>query len=206
MSITRPTYRQVSAAIVLAASTVLAFRYIRRLSARAAELQILAYRDPLTGIGNRRAGIEALDHGPVSVVGICDLDDFKLVNDRYGHAAGDQLLAVVAARLRAVVGNTGVVARLGGDEFLLIWYEGDRDDLGRGAAVLQALGEPVLLDDIVIRPSASLGIVAARPDAGPRQLLADADHATAHAKTTHGHIADYDLVAAIGRPITNRRR
>lgn len=87
-----------------------------------------ATRDPLTGLANRRllfvrlqqALREAGDGGGRVGVIVFDLDGFKGINDRYGHAAGDQLLVRVARIAEDVVGNAGLVARLGGDEFVVL--------------------------------------------------------------------------------------
>jgi diguanylate cyclase (GGDEF)-like protein len=112
-----------------------------------AELQRLADGDPLTGLANRRRLTEDLAAlepqvsatAPVQVL-ICDLDDFKGLNDRLGHEAGDLLLIDVAQRLRSAVESDGNVYRLGGDEFCVISQPGRdvaarvRDALvGRGA-------------------------------------------------------------------------
>ena len=83
--------------------------------------------DPLTGLFNRRYAMRALDqiahqapeteHG--FAVMLADLDHFKAINDRYGHAAGDLVLTETAKRLRVVIGKTGFVARIGGEEFMI---------------------------------------------------------------------------------------
>jgi diguanylate cyclase (GGDEF)-like protein len=94
---------------------------------QAAQLQELADRDPLTGLANRRrlsddlaelAGRIAAD-APVQVV-ICDLDDFKALNDTLGHDAGDELLIAFGRRLTAATEDAGRVYRLGGDEFCVL--------------------------------------------------------------------------------------
>ena len=93
-----------------------------------AELSHLAFHDALTGLPNRAMLTEHLDlalararrAGTHVAVLFVDLDDFKLVNDDFGHAAGDELLRAVAARLCATVRETDTVARQGGDEFLLL--------------------------------------------------------------------------------------
>jgi diguanylate cyclase (GGDEF)-like protein len=98
-----------------------------RLSAQA-QLAEMAYRDPLTGIANRYALYDAVDAGVEAAAGgesglailFVDLDGFKSVNDRFGHAEGDEVLRAVAARLRKAVRDHDVVARHGGDEFVVM--------------------------------------------------------------------------------------
>ncbi|NEM08933.1 diguanylate cyclase domain-containing protein [Geodermatophilus normandii] len=98
-----------------------------RTSAALARIQELAYTDPLTGLLNRRrleeqveAAIwEARARGDALGLLFVDLDGFKAVNDRFGHAAGDELLQVVAGRLQQRVRRRDLLARLGGDEFLV---------------------------------------------------------------------------------------
>ena len=90
--------------------------------------QRLALEDSLTGIGNRRsldrqlgnALREAVESGKPMSFALFDLDEFKRLNDRYSHAAGDQALVAVAHALRDGVGDTGVVARWGGEEFAVL--------------------------------------------------------------------------------------
>jgi diguanylate cyclase (GGDEF)-like protein len=115
-----------------------------------AELQRLADGDPLTGLANRRrltADLEALapqvsERTPVQVL-ICDLDDFKGLNDRLGHEAGDQLLVEFAQRLGSAAAGDGRAYRLGGDEFCVISEPG-RDIAGRVRAALVGHGtDPV---------------------------------------------------------------
>ena len=88
----------------------------------------LALHDPLTGLPNRRAADEALERvarrhaagGPGYALLFCDVDRFKEVNDRHGHAVGDEVLRAVGRRLRNAVGARDLVARLSGDEFLVL--------------------------------------------------------------------------------------
>jgi diguanylate cyclase (GGDEF)-like protein len=91
--------------------------------------------DPLTGVENRRSLFEAArraksfsdrHHVPLSIAYL-DLDDFKNLNDRLGHRAGDKLLAIVAARIRKALRPTDVMGRVGGDEFILILPESDNE-------------------------------------------------------------------------------
>ena len=94
---------------------------ILRWSGQIASLDAAAHRDPLTGVANRRAFFDQLDQpGTGGALLYCDLDHFKPVNDRLGHAAGDELLQQVAGRLVECAGEDRTVARLGGDEFAVL--------------------------------------------------------------------------------------
>ena len=97
-----------------------------RLRAEAAQARTQARTDPLTGLGNRAALQDILTGhlGRVSMLGIIDLDDFKPVNDQYGHHAGDHVLQVVANRLQDAMAESGSAYRLGGDEFAILWHPG----------------------------------------------------------------------------------
>jgi diguanylate cyclase (GGDEF)-like protein len=135
-----------------------------------------ASHDPLTGLPNRRAFQrlaaallnEASQHPLIAVV--LDLDDFKQVNDRYGHAAGDQVLVTVAERFAAFAGDN-LVARLGGDEFaglLLANSVPDRCCVDHSARQLtEALAAPIPLGGLSVRVTASVGLA---PVTGPAQL------------------------------------
>jgi diguanylate cyclase (GGDEF)-like protein len=121
----------------------------------------------------------------------CDLDDFKAVNDSYGHPAGDVLLQEVATRLLQLTRSNDTAARLAGDEFVLVLRDlppgwEPRDFVRRAD---QVLGRPVDVGPGVVRPSASLGVVVVDPAADPRSpesLLADADRAMYGAKRARG--------------------
>jgi diguanylate cyclase (GGDEF)-like protein len=93
-------------------------------------------------------------------VGMLDLDDFKPVNDRYGHAVGDRVLVIVAARLREALRESDYVARLGGDEFVLVLegleHERDLDVLLKH--VCNALRAPLGVDGLQFELSASIGV------------------------------------------------
>ena len=121
-----------------------------RLSASQVELSHQAHHDPLTGLANRALFSDRLQEaierhrllGQGFAVLVIDLDDFKAVNDAFGHAAGDHLLYAVAQRLRGAVRSIDTVARLGGDEFAIVLVDGSEAAGGAAERILAALRQP----------------------------------------------------------------
>jgi diguanylate cyclase (GGDEF)-like protein len=152
-----------------------------------------ASTDPLSGLANRAAFATRLNtivSGPERRAGsravlFVDLDDFKEVNDRLGHGAGDELLCEVARRLLAAVRPGDLVARLGGDEFALLLDELESPDLAAAVAerVVRVLGEPVELGGDTVQVGASVGVVELTPGSTATQLLRQADIAMYAAKS-----------------------
>ena len=175
------------------------------------QLAYLAYHDPLTGLPNRVLVEEQLDlalararrTGGSAALMFVDLDDFKEVNDRLGHAAGDQLLAAVAARLRAVLRDSDMLARQGGDEFLVLLADltGDPTPAAEnvGGKLIDALREPFAVTGIEVRTGASIGISLYPDDAADTEtLLRHADVAMYRAKTAGGgRLAFHERSAAL---------
>jgi two-component system, sensor histidine kinase LadS len=172
-----------------------------RLRESAAKHQLQATQDPLTGLANRMLLDDRLDHAverarragtKVGVVMI-DLDDFKPVNDTYGHAVGDDLLVSVAARLREAVRASDTVARYGGDEFVLM-IEGvhSKDDIEPVVASVQGrLSVPVRDGERVLTIAASIGISVYPDDAADASaLLRRADKAMYAAKSARKAASD----------------
>jgi diguanylate cyclase (GGDEF)-like protein len=166
----------------------------RALARALVELRTLAYFDSLTGAANRRLYLERLplalnEAGANQRIALLyiDVDDFKHVNDSYGHAAGDDVLRILANRLRDCVKGGDTVARLAGDEFgvLLSSLATGLDALEVASRLLHRLSEPIALADsaveIVVR--ASIG-VAVHPEDGSSvdALTSAADTAMYHAK------------------------
>jgi diguanylate cyclase (GGDEF)-like protein/PAS domain S-box-containing protein len=154
-------------------------------------LQQLAHTDSLTGLANRftlHAALRAaLAQRRLVALMALDLDHFKLVNDTLGHAAGDQLLQTVAARLLACRRPCDLVARLGGDEFALLVL-GDGDDLpdleALSRRLVAVLEQPVEIQGRTLRASASVGVARWHDGAGTvaDDLLLQADIALYAAK------------------------
>jgi len=151
-------------------------------------VQHQATHDALTGLPNRTLFLERLEgalpdatDGAHLGVLFCDLDRFKQVNDTLGHAAGDELLRQVSARLRAAVRPADTVGRLSGDEFAII-LPGlvDPADAARLAErVGDCFTEPFRLDGTVVTVGTSVGIAVHEPasDRSAEQLLREADAA-----------------------------
>ncbi len=149
-----------------------------------------AVHDPLTGLANRTLLRDRLEHAlarsqreedKATGVLFVDLDNFKQVNDAFGHAAGDAVLVELGRRLKTAVRPADTVARLGGDEFVVVCEEVDADAvLHLGDRLLAAIREPVKVADVVHRLTASIGIALGRTD--PDALLGDADAAVYQAK------------------------
>ena len=114
-----------------------------------------------------------------------DLDGFKAINDRYGHSVGDNLLVVLAQRMRGVLREGDIMARLGGDEFaaVLVDLNTSTDSQPVLDRLLSAAADPVELEDVVLRVSASIGYTLYPRDAADAdQLLRHADQAMYAAK------------------------
>ena len=149
-----------------------------------------AYHDPLTGLPNRallmtriEEVLETRDEQRPALL-LVDLDDFKVINDRHGHASGDLVLEVIGRRLRAAVRAGDTVARLGGDEFALLMC-GTPDQVRATAdRLIEEIGKPVLAGGRRFLVRASVGVVLAAEEGeeSPHSLLSHADIALYEAK------------------------
>jgi diguanylate cyclase (GGDEF)-like protein len=153
------------------------------------ELAYEAAHDPLTGLANRRTFVERLaeeiSRGQQTVVLFCDLDEFKTVNDKCGHAFGDQLLVQIADRLIACARAGDLVSRFGGDEFLFLLTDATITD-GEAVSqrIAQAVAVPVVLDDGDVTIGVSIGLAVANGAVDPERLIRRADRAMYLAKQT----------------------
>ena len=154
-----------------------------------------ALHDPLTGLANRTLFRSALsstiaDHdGGQGAVLFIDLDDFKTVNDSFGHAAGDAMLMEVAIRLRSCVDDLDLVARFGGDEFaILLHAAADHHEAFRVAGQIQErLLAPLMLVQRRMTIRASVGVAMIDAGADPETVMRSADTAMYTAKAQGKH-------------------
>ena len=160
-----------------------------------------ATHDALTGLPNRGyvdAWLERrLGRGRALTLLFLDLDGFKLVNDSYGHATGDELLRAVAGRLRAAAPQRSVLGRLGGDEFVLALDQTDRDPHELAVDFLSGIGAAFTLTEAEVAVTASVGIACSwrpgRPAPTSQDLIREADTAMYRAKSAgRGSIAEFD--------------
>lgn len=177
----------------------------------------LARRDSLTGAHNRAGFVDALqtklardpDDRRFAVLYL-DLDDFKPVNDTYGHAAGDELLRIVAEKLRNMLPASDVTARIGGDEFVVLADDVSTDDaLALGERIISVLTAPITLSNGArVQVGVSVGI-AMSPDHGDaaETLMFAADAALYEAKSSGKscwRLASAESNLAVLRKLTHR--
>ncbi|TFD90724.1 putative bifunctional diguanylate cyclase/phosphodiesterase [Cryobacterium psychrotolerans] len=148
-------------------------------------LTVRANTDPLTGLPNYGSFQVALanindnrDYSEAIAVLFIDLDDFKRMNDRYGHAVGDSILREIGHRLSDVVRPHDVVARVGGDEFVVILTHlkslGEANIIAE--RIMSATGEPMTVDTVTVLPVVSIGLAySAHRETDITELLKDAD-------------------------------
>ena len=158
------------------------------------KIEYMAHHDALTDLANRvllndrlEYVLDRVQHGEMVAVHHLDLDQFKAVNDTFGHPCGDKLLRIVAERLRGLVGEADTIARMGGDEFVIVQatIADPADATSLAQAVIDALSEPY---DIIDGQQAVIGVsigISVGPGDGsnPDKLLRNADLALYRAKS-----------------------
>lgn len=187
---------------------------IRHLHAALARLRTMATHDPLTSLPNRQGFYETVDHtlalskrnGSCFAIIFVDLDGFKPVNDSLGHAAGDEMLRMVAQRLRDHVRKDDVVARIGGDEFVIVMPDVKQTAIRAVIdQVIHAIALPYTLSGRSITLTTSVGI-AFYPESAHTvdELVAKADSAMYQSKRLGGDrfcmAGDASASSMISRP------
>ena len=161
-----------------------------------------AAHDALTGVHNRKALLERLEetlsnarrHGFPVWVAFIDLDRFKYINDRYGHAVGDRLLVMLSSRLREVLRREDIIGRYGGDEFILVLPGDARNELSTQAIdrIMAAICEPLAFDGYSLSITSSVGIAAFPADGDqPSMLIERADAAMYRAKESGRNLCQF---------------
>jgi len=155
------------------------------------QLEGLAYHDRLTGLGNRRLLERYLANatrtrafGPFAVLAI-DLDEFKPVNDAFGHRAGDEVLTQVAERLTGNAAEADLVVRVGGDEFILVLHESSHDAARIANRLRDAIARPYAVEGVEVNIGCCIGVAFIEPGSpipGPVEMLDRADEALYEAK------------------------
>lgn len=162
-------------------------QYVSELTARIRLLESLTVTDELTGLYNRRGFDQILlrnlanaaRHKETGVLAVIDLDDFKQINDEFGHGAGDEMLRTVGRFLRQKVRTTDYACRLGGDEFTILFVRADHAQARERARTLnrELNTLTVELKSKKIRVKASLGLASYDGGTDPAELMERADRA-----------------------------
>ncbi|MCX7619810.1 MAG: GGDEF domain-containing protein [Acidimicrobiales bacterium] len=178
------------------AATAEALRFHRELEEANAALRDLALHDPLTGAANRALVFDRLANatsraartgGKVGLL-FCDLDGFKLINDRFGHEAGDAVLVEVVARIQDVVRASDLVGRVGGDEFVVVLEAIEGVDKLQAVAqrVVEVVCEPIVLDQATVTVGVSVGAAVVQSGCSAEEALRLSDRAMYRAKASSG--------------------
>ena len=160
---------------------------VARLESKVEELDRLAHLDALVPLANRRGMLRELEtmiarrnrHGTPAAMLFVDLDDLKILNDKFGHMGGDAALVNVAEKLLAGTRATDCVARLGGDEFcVLLDHADEKSALETAERLVDSIGrEDFLFEGMPIPLSVAIGVTLIEPDDTPATVLARADKA-----------------------------
>ena len=145
------------------------------------KLEHIANFDALTGLPNRtlladrmnQAMIQSQRNGRSLAVAFLDLDDFKVINDTYGHTVGDELLIIVSQRMKEALREGDTIARIGGDEFVVVLTDlaSVKDCQPVLERLLHAASKPVTLGEVVLEPSVSMGVSLYPQDGADGDML-----------------------------------
>jgi len=180
------------------------------------KLEYMAENDPLTGVLNRR-GVEKVieeatqfaQEGRPLAVAYLDLDRFKLINELFGHVAGDDVLRQVCRRIESVLGEGNFLGRIGGDEFILVFRDaptGAATEICRG--IVEAIGAtPFQTADKAFQVKTSIGLVEVADRLAVNDAIAVADRACRAAKAgAHDGLVVYERGASVFREWADERR
>ncbi len=191
--ITTPWIAGLTALAVAAALGIYVVQRARRRLVRVHDQLTLAQtRDPLTGLLTRPELEIAIEQATakasqnkqsVSLIHL-GLDDFKIINDGYGHAVGDKVLRKIGKRLSQLVGGQPLASRVGGDEFAVLMAADEKRALAFAKRVISVISQPIKLDDHEIIVTASAGVCTTPEHGPPAKLLTQATLAMRHVK--HG--------------------
>jgi diguanylate cyclase (GGDEF)-like protein/PAS domain S-box-containing protein len=161
------------------------------------QLRHQAFHDALTGVANRALFSDRVQqglarsarHGTYVAIALLDIDDFKAINDGFGHPAGDSLLVEVATRLTESVRPLDTVARMGGDEFAMLFEDVNDESLASIAQrIMDVLCRPFDVEGKIVSVHSSIGIAHTRSgEENPEDLLRKADMAMYRAKKEGGN-------------------
>lgn len=175
----------------MGADFAMTFVDITDAKAKERQMESIATSDPLTGVLNRRGfetkaaeRLTASDDDATGALLFVDLNDFKQINDRFGHEIGDQLLRIAAERLKKGLRPSDIIGRPGGDEFVALVADVDAD-IADGLAIrlTKGLEEPYIIGDKTLRCAASIGLALYPDNANTLTgLLREADEAMYRAK------------------------
>lgn len=154
------------------------------------QLEVTVLQDALTGLGNRlqfrrylKELVDSVDPSDSIALMFVDLDQFKSINDEFGHEVGDLLLVEVASRLQGGIRTDGLACRMGGDEFVVVLKVANVDAARRVALrLMDAIRTPLCFGSRCLRVTASIGVVIGNSNGKMEEFLHEADHAMYRAK------------------------
>ena len=174
-----------------------------------ARLRFLAENDPLTGVMNRHgieevflAGARGFESGQPLALAYLDLDRFKLINDLFGHLAGDEVLKQVCGRVREMLAQGQNIGRVGGDEFVIVFRN---TPIRTATAICRGIvdwigSSPYLIGDKAFQVKGSIGLIEVSPGTNVKDAMSAADRACREAKKgLHANLVVYEKNEAVFR-------